>query len=212
MSAARSAPVRSRSETRRRLLGAAASLFDETGTISQRVEEICARAGFTRGAFYSNYTGVDQLYLALHEEQAAAVGVRLQTALDDELADDCPVGSLDDAVARLLAALPAAAEWFSLRAVLLARAAADASFADRMMIDDGVVAEGLGERFAALAARHGRVPLVEASLLAKAVVAAHIGAVGQAAVDSAPDRTQLAVVTGVLRGLTRSATPGQDPA
>lgn len=195
-------PVRRRSETRRRLLSAAATLFEATGTITQSVEEICSRAGFTRGAFYSNFSSVDQLYLALHQEQAAIVWERLHAALDKQLAEPGREATLDDAVGQLLGSLPAGREWFSLRAVLLAKAAADTSFAESMMIDDEHVADELGSRFIALAAAHRRVPVVEPSLLAKAVVAAHVGAVSQAPVDVDPTRTQRAAVAGVIRGLT----------
>ena len=195
-------PVRRRSETRRRLSAAAASLFETSGTISQSVEDICARAGFTRGAFYSNFTSVDQLYLALHEEQAARVWVRLQGALDAQLAEDTRAATLDDAVGFLLDALPDSREWFSLRSVLLARAAADPEFAARMTMDDGHVARELGDRFVALAAVHDRVPVVDAAVLAKAVVAAHVGAVSQSPVDVSGTLTQRLTVTAVIRGLT----------
>ena len=204
-------PVRRRSETRRRLLSAAATLFDTTGTISQSVEEICSRAGFTRGAFYSNFSSVDQLYLALHQEQAAVVWERLHAALDVQSAESGQETTLDDAVGELLASLPAGREWFSLRAVLLARAAADASFAESMMIDDETVAAALGGRFIALAAAYGRAPIVEPALLAKAVVAAHVGALSQAPVDADPIRTQRVAVAGVIRGLTVSETDPTPP-
>jgi AcrR family transcriptional regulator len=198
-------PIRRRSETRRRLLAAAATLFERSGTISQRVEDICAQAGFTRGAFYSNFTGVDQLYLALHEEQAAKVWERLHLALDAQAGEVGREETLDDAVRVLLDAMPAGREWFSLRSVLLARAAADPAFAERMMIDDGRAARDLGERFVALAAVHGRVPVVEASVLAKAVVAAHVGTVSQWPVDAGALLTQRLTIAAVLRGLTVEA-------
>ena len=33
------------------------------------VEEVCERAGFTRGAFYSNFTTKEELFAALMERQ-----------------------------------------------------------------------------------------------------------------------------------------------
>ena len=63
--------VRRRTDTRRRLLAAAADLFEASGTISQSVEGICARAGFTRGAFYSNFSGRDELILATIESRTS---------------------------------------------------------------------------------------------------------------------------------------------
>lgn len=194
--------MRRRGETRRRLLEAAAVLFESTGTISQSVEGICARAGFTRGAFYSNFTGVDQLYLALHEEQAARVWERLHHALDTQLAEERPAATLDETVGLLLDALPDSRDWFSLRSVLLARAAVDPKFAARMVLDDDQVGRELGDRFIALAAVHHRVPVVDAAVLAKAIVAAHVGAVSQAPVDVSGALTQRLTVAAVIRGLT----------
>ncbi|MDQ1129780.1 TetR/AcrR family transcriptional regulator [Microbacterium sp. SORGH_AS_0888] len=196
------APLRRRSETRRRLLAAAAELFDERGTISQSVEEISTRAGYTRGAFYSNFATVDELYLALHQEQSAAVWTRLHHAIDVEVSADAADTTLDEAVAHLLDSLPGDREWFSLRTVLLAKAAADPAFAEALSIDRGEVAGELGERLVAFARAHGRDPVVDASVLAKAVVAAHVGAVGLSPVDADAARTRRTVVAAVIRGLT----------
>ncbi len=52
-----------REATRQRLLNAAVELFGERGVLGSSVEEICERAGFTRGAFYSNFESKDELCL-----------------------------------------------------------------------------------------------------------------------------------------------------
>jgi AcrR family transcriptional regulator len=195
-------PLRRRSETRRRLLSAAAGLFDEQGTTRQTVETICTRAGYTRGAFYSNFSSVDDLYLALHHEQASGVWERLLVALDSQLDSSTREHSLDDGVERLLEALPPEREWYALRAVLLARASADPAFAQSMQLDQNPFVDKLGGRFEALAAAYGRTPIVDTALFAKAIVAAHTGAVSQTAVDGDATRTQLVVVAGMIRGLT----------
>jgi AcrR family transcriptional regulator len=54
-----------RAQTQERLMAAAARVFAERGVIGASVEEICEAAGFTRGAFYSNFAGKDELVLAL---------------------------------------------------------------------------------------------------------------------------------------------------
>jgi AcrR family transcriptional regulator len=60
------APVTARrAQTQERLMAAAARVFAERGIIGASVEEICEAAGFTRGAFYSNFVDKDQLVLAL---------------------------------------------------------------------------------------------------------------------------------------------------
>lgn len=61
-----SIPVtRRRENTRARLLDAAAQVFAEVGLEGASVEAICERAGFTRGAFYSNFESKDELFLQL---------------------------------------------------------------------------------------------------------------------------------------------------
>jgi AcrR family transcriptional regulator len=56
---------RRREATRQRLLDAAAQVFAEVGLDAASVEAICERAGFTRGAFYSNFDTKDELFLEL---------------------------------------------------------------------------------------------------------------------------------------------------
>lgn len=62
---------RGRERTRALLLDAAAEVFAEVGLDAASVEAITERAGFTRGAFYSNFESKDELLLALTEQVAA---------------------------------------------------------------------------------------------------------------------------------------------
>lgn len=59
------ATSRRREATRQKLLDAAAQVFAEVGLDAASVETICERAGFTRGAFYSNFETKDELFLEL---------------------------------------------------------------------------------------------------------------------------------------------------
>jgi AcrR family transcriptional regulator len=52
-------------ETRKRLLDAAERVFLRRGLQGSSVEEIAAEAGFTRGAFYSNFESKDKLFVEL---------------------------------------------------------------------------------------------------------------------------------------------------
>lgn len=56
---------RRRETTRQRLLDAAAEVFAEVGLDAASVEAICERAGYTRGAFYSNFETKDELFFEL---------------------------------------------------------------------------------------------------------------------------------------------------
>lgn len=63
---------RRREQTRARLLDAAHEVFAEVGMDAASVETICERAGFTRGAFYSNFESKEELFLALITQLAEA--------------------------------------------------------------------------------------------------------------------------------------------
>lgn len=54
-----------RARTRTRLLDAAEELFAERGIAATPIEDIAARAGFSRGAFYSNFEDKDALVMAI---------------------------------------------------------------------------------------------------------------------------------------------------
>lgn len=58
-------PTQRRERTRQRLMDAAAIVFAESGLDGASVEAICERAGYTRGAFYSNFETKDELFVAL---------------------------------------------------------------------------------------------------------------------------------------------------
>jgi AcrR family transcriptional regulator len=56
-------------ETRKRLLDAAERVFLRRGLQGSSVEEIAAEAGFTRGAFYSNFESKDELFVELLQDR-----------------------------------------------------------------------------------------------------------------------------------------------
>jgi AcrR family transcriptional regulator len=64
-------------ETRRRLLDAAETVFLRRGFDRASVEEITAEAGFTRGAFYSNFESKEQLFFELLADRAYAEYTRI---------------------------------------------------------------------------------------------------------------------------------------
>jgi AcrR family transcriptional regulator len=81
-----------RDDTRDKLFDAAASVFEEQGIGGASIEAIAAAAGFTRGAFYSNFKSKDELIIAMledHVEQSIRRNLELltqHTNLDDFIA------------------------------------------------------------------------------------------------------------------------------
>jgi len=66
MSRVRTRPTRD--DTREKLFEAAARVCEEQGIGGASIEDIAAAAGFTRGAFYSNFKSKDELIIAMLEE------------------------------------------------------------------------------------------------------------------------------------------------
>lgn len=65
--------------TRAALVKSAADVFERRGYAQASVEEITERAGFSRGAFYSNFDTKEELFLTLIESR---IGERLQEIAD----------------------------------------------------------------------------------------------------------------------------------
>src|ERR1700736_787018 len=66
MSRLRTRPTRD--DTRDKLFEAAARMFEEQGIGGASIEAIAAAAGFSRGAFYSNFKSKDELIIAMLED------------------------------------------------------------------------------------------------------------------------------------------------
>ena len=141
-----------RQATRDRVLEAASEVFAERGFHGASVEDICDRAGFTRGAFYSNFASKDDLVLELSSRQARALVERIRAAAgrEDASAEDVVTdvfASLADDTARQDRWLVLTTE-FTLHAIR--DAGARAAWADQQrdirqaLID--VVDEAVGKR------------------------------------------------------------------
>lgn len=72
----------SKDQTRERLLNAAQTIFLKKGYVAASVEDIAAAAGYTRGAFYSNFRGKADLLVELLERDHASMQAELQEIFD----------------------------------------------------------------------------------------------------------------------------------
>lgn len=98
--------TRRRAETRQRLVDAAYDVFTEYSIRDAPTELICDRAGFTRGAFYSNFASKEDLFLAVFDQQLSQRVEELRTTVADMLSDVAVdnVDSLREVIARVSAA------------------------------------------------------------------------------------------------------------
>jgi AcrR family transcriptional regulator len=79
MSRVRTRPTRD--DTREKLFEAAAKVFEEQGIGGASIEVITAAAGFSRGAFYSNFDSKDELIIAMLEDHVAQSITRIHELL-----------------------------------------------------------------------------------------------------------------------------------
>lgn len=93
--------MRRRADTRAALLDAARAIIRTRGVEAANATAICEGAGFTRGAFYSNFADLDELLLAVMQEKSMEVRESLASMrgsdpasmvnqfLDSQLLDPC---------------------------------------------------------------------------------------------------------------------------
>lgn len=74
--------LRKRENTRARLVEAAADIVASKGIASTRIDDIVKKAGFTRGAFYSNYSSVEEVLREAIVARAEFLAHQLREAVE----------------------------------------------------------------------------------------------------------------------------------
>ncbi|WUS69622.1 TetR/AcrR family transcriptional regulator [Kribbella sp. NBC_01245] len=175
-------PTKRRPETLARLLDAALQMFAAKGFHAATIEEICERAGFTRGAFYSNFASKDELFFALFDQRTGRIVERVAAAVDELTGTDDPLGGL---VAKL--SLDEQDQlWHLVSAEFTLYAARNAKAAEVLTAHDERLRAELSGLLQRLLADAGRTPSVDLDLLTRLVVAIREGGMAQSLVE--PDR------------------------
>jgi AcrR family transcriptional regulator len=143
------------------------------------IEDVCRRAGFTRGAFYSNFDTLDELFFALYQQRAQLITTQISEALS--AADGLTDAAL---VARIVDALLVDRDWILVKTDFLLHAARTPALASRLSEHRDRLRATLSSALAARIAAHDRPPSMRtADGLARAVVAIHDGAMNQLLLD-----------------------------
>lgn len=160
------APVESarRRRTRERLLDAAFDVFAEQGVKAASVETIVEAAGFTRGAFYSNFTSKEELFFALMEREKVMRLQQLDAGVEKFLRPLVGAGGveLDDAdvvrtITRILELQSDDRRWWLVQSEFLLLALRDPEIsADFLRYQDGFFQELAETVVAALASARRR--------------------------------------------------------
>ncbi|MBV8931371.1 MAG: TetR/AcrR family transcriptional regulator [Kutzneria sp.] len=169
-----------RPETRARLFDAALEVFAEQGFSGASIEDICRRAGYTRGAFYSNFATRDELFFALFDARARRAMEWVVTASDDGSGEPITLEQIAELVAHVP---PDERNWYLVTTEFTLYAIRNPEAARTLAEHDdevrGQVARGLGD----LLARAGLSCTIDLDELARMIITLREGALGQSFVD-----------------------------
>ncbi|MEV5759246.1 TetR/AcrR family transcriptional regulator [Streptomyces tendae] len=172
--------TRRRVRTRANLLDAAFAVFAAKGFGRVSIEEVCEAAGYSRGAFYSNFDSLDELFFALYEQRADLIAEQVTTAL----AADGPGLDVPAAVERVSEVLLLDRDWLLVKTDFLVHAARDPEVARTLLEHRARLRRAIADRLAR-ARGHTALPAVlgDAEEAAHAVVAAYDGVTTQLLLD-----------------------------
>jgi AcrR family transcriptional regulator len=182
--------------TRDRVVAAAAKVFARRGYHRATVDEIASEAGFTIGALYSNFSGKEELFLAIAdrqvEERVAEVG-----AIADAAEGDAP-GS--DAAEQLRAFLERDPEWPLLFYEFWSLSVRNPELQGELAKRRDAIRDALADTLTRVAKRHGFKLRFPAPVLATAIAASLNGLAFERAADpeALPDEVFAEFVTAVL--------------
>ena len=86
--------LRRRQNTRARLIAAAEDVFTAKGLRRVTVDDLVGAAGFSRGAFYSNFSSIEEVFYALFRAQSEQMLDTVRTLLDETPDDEFSIGLL----------------------------------------------------------------------------------------------------------------------
>ncbi|MFG3250217.1 TetR/AcrR family transcriptional regulator [Streptomyces sp. NPDC048187] len=172
--------TRRRVRTRANLLDAAFGVFAAKGFGRVSIEEVCEAAGYSRGAFYSNFDSLDELFFALYEQRAGLIAEQVSAAL----ATDGPGLDVPAAVERVTEALLLDRDWLLVKTDFLVHAARAPEVARTLLEHRARLRHTIADRLAR-AGGHTALPAVLGGIdgAAHAVVAAYDGVTTQLLLD-----------------------------
>lgn len=196
---------RRRENTRARLLDAALDVFTEKGLGGATIDDLVQAAGFTRGAFYSNFAALEDVFLALFEQQSE----RMVTLVRDVVAETPDERFGLDVVGVILDRLrPFSRQWYLLQTEFLLHALrhreAAASLARHRSRFEGEFAAVLDH----VLVRLGRAPTLPTPQLAKIIASLYLGLLAEESIAEPQQGALLGsrfteeVLPGVLTALS----------
>ncbi len=204
--------TRRRRETKERLFAAAAEVFAEVGIGGASIELISERAGFTRGAFYSNFSSKEELLVALVEQEQVARVERLDRAITIAMDAAMPT-TMDEVVGLVLESFFELHEpsktWLMMRREFQLSALRDPRVAEIFTTYETAAYDRIAETVVAALERAGLRPTVAPNILARVLESIFEFGLQESFLDAesteAPEAAVARTLTPVLARLTEFA-------
>jgi AcrR family transcriptional regulator len=182
--------------TRERVVAAAAKVFARRGYHRATVDEIASEAGFTIGALYSNFSGKEDLFLAIADRQVEE-RVAEVAAMGDAAEGDEPS---ENAAEQLRAFLERDPEWPLLFYEFWSLSVRNPELQGELAKRRDAIRDALADTLERVAKRHGFKLRFPAPVLATAIAASLNGLAFERAADpkALPDEVFAEFVTAVL--------------
>jgi AcrR family transcriptional regulator len=183
--------------TREQLVAAASRVFARRGYHQATVEEIAAEAGFSTGAVYSNFTGKEQLFLALADRQVSERVAEIEAVADAaEREDDAGA----EAAAQFRTFLERDPDWPLLFYEFWSLSVRNPDLQGELAKRRDAIRDALADTLERVAAQHGFELRFPPQTLATAIAASLNGLAFERAADpeALPDDVFAEFVTAVL--------------
>lgn len=205
-----SAGTRRKENTRTKLVRASLDVFVEKGIDGATVDDLVRAAGFTRGAFYSNFSTKEEVFAALFasvtEEMIEIANTSVDEAIETARAQGevpCSLSDVDDAalmVAVFEGIRPYGRQWYLLYSDAIARSLRDEEMRAELATQRERLRDEIGKLLSARMEEKGDHPLLPPEDLAQLLVGVFVDLMVREQMDGR-DITELAATTilGTLR-------------
>ncbi|MCT1431577.1 TetR/AcrR family transcriptional regulator [Brachybacterium muris] len=195
-----SAATRRKENTRTRLVRASLDVFVEKGIDGATVDDLVTAAGFTRGAFYSNFSTKEEVFSELFASVTEELLGIMRTAVEEAMSLHAEAGDDRVMVAVFEAIRPFGCQWYLLYSDAISRSLRDEELRGRLAVQRERLRDEIGDLLMLGMTMTGERPLLAPEDLAQLLVGIFVDLMLREQMDGR-DVTELAATTilGTLR-------------